>query len=89
MEDYRLVKMIFHGEAARGSRKIGRPHKSWRECVKDDIKTFELSIEDLHTSEARWSELLESHFQKTENKIKQQFSEKRNEKHSRQGPLIL
>ena len=48
MNDDRLLKMIAHGEPAQGKRKIGRPRKSWREFVTEDLRIFHLDIPTQH-----------------------------------------
>ena len=47
MHNQRTLKKIAHGEVTKGSRKVGRPKMSWRECTKNDLKTFNLSLQEL------------------------------------------
>ena len=48
MEDNRLPKIILHAETNEGQRKIGRPRKNFRQCLKEDLKSLNIPVEDLH-----------------------------------------
>ena len=48
MEDNRLPKIILHAETNEGQRKIGRPRKNFRQCLKEDFKTFNIPVEDFN-----------------------------------------
>lgn len=75
MEDNRILKMITFGEASKGKRKRGRPKKNWRESVKEDIKLFGITFQQLQTSE--------------DEHIKQKNSEKRTLNHNRRPFKII
>jgi hypothetical protein len=42
MPDDRIPKMIMHGEIDMGQRKPGRPYKSYKQSLKDDLMCFDL-----------------------------------------------
>ena len=44
MKDNRLPKIMQYGEVNDGQRKPGRLKKSFRECLKEDLKLFETQI---------------------------------------------
>ena len=42
MKDDRIPKQLLFGELARGTRDNGRPPKRWKDCAKDDLKSFNI-----------------------------------------------
>ena len=67
MPDYRIPKMIMHGELDLGQRKSGRPLKSFKQSLKDDLKCFDLwdkyvstghSLKDLVIDRDEWRKLI-------------------------------
>jgi len=50
MKDNRLPKIMLYGEVNAGQRKPGRPKKSFRECLKEDLKLFGIWNTDSRTN---------------------------------------
>ena len=48
MEDNRLPKIILHAETNEGQRKAGIPRKNFRQCLKEDLKSFNIPVEDFN-----------------------------------------
>ena len=46
--DNRLPKIILHVETNEGQRKIGCPRKNFRQCLKEDLKSFKIPVEDFN-----------------------------------------
>ena len=75
MPDYQIPKMIMHGELDLGQRKPGRPLKSFKQSLKDDLKCFDLwekyvsighSLKDLVMDRDEWRKMINKkaqHFQ--------------------------
>ena len=42
MSDERLPKLMLFGELDGGQRRRGRPEKSWRNCLRDSLRAFEI-----------------------------------------------
>ena len=61
MEDNRLPKIILHAETNEGQRKIGRPRKNFRQCLKEDLKSFNIPVEDfkkIALDRKKWRKLI-------------------------------
>ena len=48
MEDNRLPKIIQHAETIEGQRKVGCTRKKFRQCLKEDVKSFNIHVEDFN-----------------------------------------
>jgi hypothetical protein len=62
MDDSRLPKIMMCGELDAGKRKVGGSEKQWRQCVRDDLKAFEINAESwwmLATCEQEWTTAIE------------------------------
>ena len=61
MEDNRLPKIILHAETNEGQRKIGRPRKKFRQCFKEDFKSFNIPVENFNKialDRKKWRKLI-------------------------------
>lgn len=45
MDDDRLPKQLLYGELLRGQRKIGRPRKRFKDCLKAPLKDCAIDLE--------------------------------------------
>jgi hypothetical protein len=79
MEDSRLLKIISHGEAKNGFRKPGRPKKSWREGVKEDLKIFDITLSQLKAAQ-HWTGDLEAKYILAESQKKRNLTQRRKTK---------
>ena len=60
MEDHRLPKAIFYGELQHGSRPLGRPLLRFKDCLKQNLKLSEISLDTWESDasdSARWRSL--------------------------------
>ena len=71
MKDHSILKMVTFGEPSAGSRRPGRPKKSWRESVKEDLKIFDIQLTSLN-----W-ENINKQFLEADRKKKEQIREER------------
>ena len=71
MPDYRIPKMIMQGELDLRQRKPGRPLKSFKQSLTDDLKCFDLwekyvstchSLKDLVMDRDEWRKLINKNF---------------------------
>ena len=61
MQDNRLPKIILHAETNEGQRKIGRPRKKFRQCLKEVLKSFNIPVEDFNKialDRKKWRKLI-------------------------------
>ena len=59
MDDARLPKFMLFGELNTGEKNAGRPEKTWRQCLRDSLKHFEIDAEQWHNfateGEGEWT----------------------------------
>lgn len=61
MEDSRIPKQVLHSHFTEGKRKPGHPNKRWVDCVRDDLKCFDILEKDwakLCLNREHWRQLL-------------------------------
>ena len=59
MKDDRIPKQLLFGELARGTRDRGCPRKRWKDCAKDDLKSFNIDYNSWYCEtqdRARWQQ---------------------------------
>ena len=61
MDDNRLPKQVLHAQLAEGSRPFSRPKKRWVDCVREDLRCFDIPEQkwaSLCQDRVRWRSLL-------------------------------
>ena len=94
MGENRIPKLILHGEILQGQRKQGRPKKSFREGLKNDLHKFDLfgkyseenSFQEFVADRDKWRKMINKqaqNFQKNRenNKVKRSNAKKEKRKH--------
>jgi len=44
MEDHRIPKLVMYADVVAGKRERGRPHKAWKEGVRNDLELFAIEV---------------------------------------------
>ena len=80
MPDGRIPKDLLYGELASGKRSTGRPQLRYRDVVKRDMKTVDISTESwesLAANRSKWRGALTTHLKSGEEKLSQAATERR------------
>ena len=53
MPEERLPRQVLFSELSTGKRKRGRQHKRWKDCIKEDLKLFNMGVDWYKSSQDR------------------------------------
>ena len=90
MKDDRIPKQLLFGELARGTRDRGRHRKRWKDCAKDNLKSFNIDYNSWYSQtqdRARWQQNVREGKAFSEQQLFSRAERRRQKQHEVRAPL--
>ena len=86
MDNSRIPKQLLFGELKLGKCNRGRPHKRWKDCIKEDLRAFQIDLKTWYKvaqDRCLWRRALFSGLETCELRLRERAAEQRKRRHQR------